>query len=266
MNALALLTSRDGAPPARAALLDLNAKIERAERQLDTLIGGRDRLRSELGRADTAKIELETLITEDASSLVGKLRSGVSWALSSLGSPRAMTLVAQLSESRVQHDIGAKALAEIEADIAVSEREISDMKGRKNDAIIAVMREASAGFVADLAILADDLRQLLVTLAALDRLTARSNGDWSPTERVVVTLPSVGGVPEQVVIAPNSSIEKAKATWLDFAAELEKRPLANVEKIKFPHVLGNEDDGRTVYADLSRVERQLIDLERALGV
>ena len=76
MNALALLTSRDGAPPARAALLDLNAKIERAERQLDTLIGGRDRLRSELGRADTAKIELETLITEDASSLVGKLRSG----------------------------------------------------------------------------------------------------------------------------------------------------------------------------------------------
>jgi hypothetical protein len=173
---------------------------------------------------------------------------------SSLGSPRAMTLVAQLCESRIQHDIGAKALAEIEADIAVSEREISDMKGRKNDAILSVMKEASAGFVADLAILADDLRQLLVTLPAVDRLTARSTGDWSPTERVVVTLPSVGGVPEQVVVAPNSAIEKAKTIWAGFAAELS------------PHVIGNEDDGKTTYAELSRVERQAIDLAHASGV
>jgi hypothetical protein len=85
MNALTLV--RTVLPPARAALVSLNARTERAERQLSTLCDGRDRLRSECGRADSAKIELESLITEDASTLVGKLKAGVGWALSSFGSP-----------------------------------------------------------------------------------------------------------------------------------------------------------------------------------
>jgi hypothetical protein len=73
-------------------------------------------------------------------------------------------------------------------------------------------------------------------------------------------------IPEQVVVAPNSAIEKAKTIWAGFAAELEKNALANVENIKFPHVIGNEDDGKTTYAELSRVERQAIDLAHASGV
>ena len=44
-------------------------------------------------------------------------------------------------------------------------------------------------------------------------------------------------ISEQVVVAPNSAIEKAKTIWAGFAAELEKNALANVENIKFPHVI-----------------------------
>jgi hypothetical protein len=106
MGALALIPN-GAPPPARAALVDLNKRITNAEAKLDRLVQNLDRLRSELSRADSAKGELEFLITEDASSLVGKMKAGVSWALSNLGSPRAMTLVAQLSESRIQHEIGA---------------------------------------------------------------------------------------------------------------------------------------------------------------
>jgi hypothetical protein len=60
MNALALLTSRDGAPPARASLISLNERIAAAEKHLGVLINGRDRLRAELSRADTARNELDS--------------------------------------------------------------------------------------------------------------------------------------------------------------------------------------------------------------
>jgi hypothetical protein len=177
-----------------------------------------------------------------------------------------MNLVASLAESRVQHEVGAKALAEIGVEAQQIERDVADLKARRPDAVRAAMIEASDGFRADLLIAIDDLRQVMTILAALDRITARSDGSWSPNERIAVEVPALGTMPAQPVVAPNSCIERARSAWSEFAAELEENPLASVEDLRFPHVLGNEDDGRTVYADLSRVERQAIDLERASGV
>jgi hypothetical protein len=265
MGALAIIPS-SSLPPARRALVDLNRRIVDAESQLATLVNGRDRLRSELGRADTARHELDALISGDAVSLAGKLRSGASWALSHFGSARALNLVASLSESGLQRQVGEKALAEIEAEIAVFKRELSDMRARKPDAVRAVLIEASAGFREDLANAIDDLRQSLTILAALDRVTARGDGSFRPNERIAVEIPSLGTMPAQPVIAPNSAIQRAQSILIDFADELESNPLADVETLKFPHVIGNEDAGKTSYADLSRAERQIIDFERASGV
>jgi hypothetical protein len=126
-----------------------------------------------------------------------------------------------------------------------------------------VLLEASDGFRADLLIAIDDMRQAMTILAALDRVTARSDGSWSPNDRIAVEVPGLATMPAQPVVAPNSMIEKAKNTWVSYAAALDKDALANIETLRFPHVIGNEDDGKTTYAEYSRVERQIIDFERA---
>jgi hypothetical protein len=252
-------------PPARARLVDLHRRIIDSEKHLSTLCNGRDRLRSELSRADSARNELDSLVMEDASSLVGKLRSGANWALSTFGSARALNLVAALSESRVQQEVGSKALAAVSEEIAVLERELADLQGRKQDAILSVLREASAGYVADVAAIADELRQVLSIISGLDKLTAKPTGEWLPDRRVVVTIPSVGGIPETAIVAPASTIERAQNIWREFAAELDADPLATVEHLEFPIVSGHEDDGKIIYSELSRAERQNRDLEHALG-
>jgi hypothetical protein len=269
MNALTIIT-RDALPPGRARLIALNRRLADADRALATLVNGRDRLRSELSRADNARNELDSMIAEDASSLVGKLRSGASWALSHFGSPRAMNLLASLSESHLQNEVGSKALAAIEAEISVAEREVADLKALRPDAILAVMKEASAGYVADLDNLADDLRQTMTILSGLDRITATPTGEWSPNQRVVVTLPSIGGLPETIVISPTSEIEKARSIWAAYAQELEHDALAKVgDHLKFPSVDPHADAGLVPYETLHPAERRIVDLENAgtrLGV
>jgi cell division protein FtsB len=265
MRALAIIPTT-GLPPARARLVNLTRRISDAESQLARLVRGRDQLRAELSRADSAKAELETLITEDASSLASKLRSGVNWALSSFGSVRAQNLIATLAESQVQHGIGQKALNAIEAEIAVSEREVSDLKAHKPDMVRSVLIEAADGFRADLLSAVDDMRQAMTTLAALDRLTARSDGSFSPTDRIAVELPSLGTMPAQAVIGPEACIERAQSIWSAYADELDSNPLANVENLTFPHVIGNEDDGRLTYDRLTHTERNRVDQERSQGV
>jgi len=106
----------------------------------------------------------------------------------------------------------------------------------------------------------------MTVLVALDRATAASDGGWAPSQRVAVDVPAVGGMPAQPIIAPLSSIGRAQSVWAEWAADLEENPMASVDNLKFPHVTGNEDMGKVSYGDLSRVERQIIDVEHASGV
>jgi hypothetical protein len=265
MGALALIAP-DNVPRARRALIDLNAKILDAERRLSTLQSERNALASELGRAASAKKELAELVDVDAGKLLDRLRSGAQWALSAFGNSRAKELAAALSESRLQSAVGERALESAAEEIATLERSLSEMKAAKPDRIRAVMLEASVGFHTDLAILIDDLRQVLTVVAALDAITARSNGEWRPDPRVVVTLPPIGGAPEQAIVAPAAAIKKAQAVWAGFASALEKDALSNVENLEFPHVSGNEDAGKIVYHEMSATERHQVDLARAQGV
>jgi hypothetical protein len=265
MNALALI-SPPGLPPARARLVSLNDRITDAERRLRTLRDGKTALAAELGRAAGAKAELQQLVAYDAVRLVDRLRDGGQWLLSSFGNARARELSASLSESRIQAAVGETALVSVGEEIAVLEREVADLRLQKPDATRAVLLEASDGFRTDLLLAIDDMRQALVILSALDKITARSDGSYAPNERVVVEIPALAGLPVQTVIAPNSSIQNAQSILMDFAAELDSNPLADVETLKFQHVFGHEDDGRTLYSDLSRAERSAVDLARAQGV
>jgi hypothetical protein len=140
------------------------------------------------------------------------------------------------------------------------------LRASKQDAVKAVLSEAAAGFHADLATIADDLRQILTILAGIDRVVAVKDGSWSPSERIVVEIPGFNGVSASTCVAPQSAISEAERLWRSFANAVAIDPMAKIEDTKWPHVSGVEDAGRVVYADLSRAERQIIDEERAFGV
>jgi cell division protein FtsB len=264
MNAL-IPFAGNGMPPARRSLIDLNAKIADAEKRLDVLQAGKARLEAELARASDAKAELAALVDDDARSLLDRVRSGGQWLLSSFGSHRARELAAQLSASRIEASIGEKALASIAEEEADLERQISELKARRPDAINAVLIEVADGFRTDLLLAIDDLKNSLVILAGMDSVVARGDGSYAPDKRLVIEIPSAGGLAAQPLIAPAASIKNAESIWREFAADLARDPLADVEALKFPHVHGNEDSGNVVYSSLSRVERQIVDSEHAQG-
>jgi hypothetical protein len=262
----ALIPIRPGVPPARANLVSLNEQIADAERRLDVLRLGHRRLESELARASDAKAELASLVDADAKSLVDRLRSGGQWLLSSFGSSCARELALQLPASRFEATVGERALEAAAGEIVALERELSDLKQRRPNAIAAVMIEAGAGWREDLAAAIDDMRQAMTILSALDRVVARSDGSYSPTHRIAIEIPAVGTMPARTLVCPAMSIDNAAAILRGFAKDLEREPLADIESLVFPHCNGTEDSSTTVYADLSRVERQAIDMEHALGV
>jgi hypothetical protein len=265
MGALTLIPS-SSLPPARAALVALNRRIVDADRALATLVRGRDQLRAELSRADVARNELDTLINEDASSLAGKMRAGVSWTLAHFGSAKAMNLVAALSESQIQLGVGTKALMAIDADIAIAEREVSDLKSSKDDLVRSVLVESAGGIRTDLLTALDHVREAITTLVALHRVTAHSDGSYRPNARIVIEIPALGTMPAQAVISPESCIERAQSIWLDYSSELHTNPLADIENIHFPLVVGNEDDGRILYHNMTATERAAADQNRSQGV
>jgi hypothetical protein len=253
--------SSAGLPPARAQLVDLNRRIADAEHQLATLCSGRYRLRSELGRANSAKIELDVLISDDASSLVGKLRSGVTWALSNFGSPRAQTLVAQLSESRVQHEVGAQALQSIDAECKALESDLDALRARKPN----VVAQAAAGLFEDYADAVDQLRDLMVQLRGLEvamgveRIPAR-------TAAMLPDFTWADGLPEMAVVAPAASIATANNVWQKFARTLGDNPLASADEMKFPSVDPYADDGLVEYGRMTATERRRVDILKSHGV
>jgi hypothetical protein len=265
MSALALIP-RPGLPPARARLVNLTRRISDAESQLELLVRGRNQLRAELSRADSARNELDSLVMEDASSLAQKLRSGASWALSHFGSLKAMTLVAQLSESGLQRQVGEKALAAIEEEIAVAEREVSDLKSGKEDLVRSAMFESAGGFRYDLQTALEHVLGAMVALVAMDRITSRSDGSFEPNKRIVIEVPSVGGLPAQAVVVPEASVAAAANVWAKFAETVATNPLASADEMKFPPVDPHADEGKILYDRLSTTERKAVDKNRAQGV
>jgi hypothetical protein len=249
MNALTIFTPGNGVPVARRALCDLNEKIARRSADLERLRAGRRKLAEELEVVQGAQNELAALVDADAHSLIERIKSGIDHALHGVGGRRAQDLAASLAASSIQNQVGEKASAEL-------------------DSQIAALVEVAEGYRADLASVADELRQLLVVLGSLDRIVVKPTGEFIPDRdrRIVVTLPAIAGVPETIVAAPASTIDRAQRIWRDFASELDSDPLATVETLVFPHVSGTEDSTTTVYADYSSAERHQIDLERASGV
>jgi hypothetical protein len=250
-------------PPARAQLVDITRRIRDSERHLETLQSGKVALASELGRAAEAKAELQELVNADAVRLVDRLRSGGQWMLSTFGNARAKELSASLSESRIQAAVGEKALTSIGEEIAVLEREIVDLKAQKQDAVRAVLIESSGGFRYDLMTALDHVRDALVALVAMDRVTARTDGSWTPNERIVVEIPALAGMPAQAVAVPEASVAAAVNVWTKYQQTIGEQPLASAEALAFPIVNPDADAGLISYDRLTATERKAVDQSRS---
>jgi hypothetical protein len=241
VNALIPFAGSGSLPPARRVLVNLNAKIDETQKRLDVLQAGKARLEGELGRAAEAKAELQNLVDDDAKSLVDRLRNGAQWMLSSFGSSRARELAAQLSASRIEASIGERALASIAEEIADLERQVSELKGRRPDAVNAVLVEVADSWRAEALVAIEDLRNSLVILSALDSVVA------------------------QPLIAPAASIKAAESIWRHWAADLARDPLASVDELRFDYPNGTEDSGRIPYESLHPAERRIVD-QQSVGL
>jgi hypothetical protein len=261
VNALALFQGKsNGVPAARRGLIDLLDVIDRRSDELETLKAGRRRLADQLELVDSAKRELEASIAQESRTLVDHVKHSVDWALSGFGGPRATKISESLAASRLQTQIGDKAASELDAEIAHLEVELGELRAEKPHHVKAVLVEVAAGYRSDLQGIADDLRQSLAILGGLDKLIAAPTGDFAPGRRLVVELPSVGGMAAQTIVAPDSAVTNAMGIWSEFSLELDADAMASVSSLDFPNVSGHEDDGRIVYAELSASERHRVDV------
>lgn len=250
-----------GLPPARSRLVEINLRLEDAARRLDVLQSGRKKLESELARVSSARAELDALIQSDAQSLADLVRSGASYVLSRFAGSRAQSLHSRLSDSHLEAQVGASALAAIDADIQAIEREVADLKAQKPDAIVSVMAEAAAGYRHDYTVVLDQMRDLATVLAGLEKIVGPQR-----VGRIVATVPNFdwhNGLGEEPVVASSSEVDKARAIWTAYAEELARDPLARVDRLNFPAADPHADHGRITYESLSPAERRVADIKSA---
>ena len=263
MNAL-IPFATGSLPPARAALLDLTAKIERAERQLATLQSGKAALAAELGRAAGAKAELQALVDADALTLVDRLKSGGQWLLSNFGNARARELSASLAESRIQAAVGEKALDAVALETAALEHEIGTLQAPKPQLIAQTMREAAAGLFEDYADAVDQLRDLMTQLRGLEVAL----GVERIPARTAATLPDFNwqdGLPEMAIVAPAASIAASREVWAGFATRLGDNPLASVDELKFQTADPKGEGEMIEYDRMTAPERRRVDMRNSQG-
>jgi chaperonin cofactor prefoldin len=262
MGALTILPG-NGAPPARSQLVALAARIDRAEREAGKIRSGRAKLRDQLELVDGARNELESLIARDSITLVDRIKNSVDWALSGFGGPRATRIAESLAASRLQNEIGSKAAAELDAEIERLEAELESLRSQKAAAVKAVLVESAEGLLNDLATAVSQLRDTMTALAALDRITARSNGEWSPNaSRVAVRLPAIGGLGEQAVVVSATAINVAVETWRRFAEAVDRDPMTRADDfLNFDADAGGVEI--VPYEALSPIERRQVDARAA---
>ena len=182
-----------------------------------------------------------------------------------MAAPARTRLAESLAASRLQNEIGAKAAAELDSEIERLTADLESLRSEKPSAIRAVLLEFAAGFRSDMLTAIDQLREAAVVLAALDKITARGDGSYSPNERIVVEVPTLGGLPAQACVVPSASIETAMRVWGKYAQTLASNPLASADEMLFPAVDPRADDGLVSYDRLTPTERNRVDQLRSLG-
>jgi hypothetical protein len=131
----------------------------------------------------------------------------------------------------------------------------------------AVLIEAGGGgFRYDLQTALDHVREAMVALSALDRVTAMTDGSWTPNERIVIEIPALGGMPATAVVVPEASVAAAANVWAKYHQTIAEHPLASVDEMLFPPVDPHADEGLISYDRLSATERKAVDQYRAIGV
>jgi hypothetical protein len=211
-------------PPARQALENLNAAIANAEAALATLRLGRAKLILNIGDVKNAEVELDAIVSRDASDIVAKVRSGVAWAIGAIGGAQVQKLAARLAASRHHTIVAERALAQTDQEISGLEARIAALHAGKPAAVAAVVREAASGLYEDYSTLVEHLREAMTHIAALERhLSVQRMG------RIVATLPYflwTDNLPECAVVAQERQVRKSQAVFARFAEALADDPSA----------------------------------------
>jgi hypothetical protein len=175
-----------GPPPARAKLARHTAWIKSVEGDLAKLIDGNAKLEIDLGKADGARRQLETLVNDDAASLVTRIKSGLAWTLSSFGGSQALSLDAKLAASKYQSAVAERALSQTHDEIARVEAQLVVLRERKAFLVAAAVREAAAGLFEDYSAAANALREATIRLTAMEQFLGIVR-----LERVLAEVPDI---------------------------------------------------------------------------
>ena len=248
----------DDLPPARAALAALNAEIAGAEAELRTLRSGKAKLDLDLTSVRNTETELAALVDADARDIVSKLKSGVTWVLEQVGGEKAQKIAERLAASKHRAAVAERALTATEGEIAALETRLADLRARKPAYVAAVVKESSGGLFEDSNTLAEQLRETMVHLAALERHLGVNR-----VGRVVAVLPDFtwqDNLGEAPIVAPEREIRKAQTLFARFAEALDKDPRAPMPELD---PIDPVPDENTVYSDLSSVERRHLDVRNA---
>jgi hypothetical protein len=225
MNSLVPFRAPDSnLPPARRALSRLGGEERALESEITKLKSMRAKVAAETTKVEIAVRERDAQIREDAASLFDRMMSGLDTALATLGG-RAQSIDEQIAASKIQAEIGARTIAKADSEIERLEAALLDVRGRRDEAAKAVIREAAEGLYHDHVAIIEDFRASLTRLAALERLLAPERSDWAPASRLAITIPNFlwGDVAsDTVILCPEREIKKAAEVFARFASALDR--------------------------------------------
>jgi hypothetical protein len=160
----------------------------------------------------------------------------------------------KISVSRQQAEIIRRAIDKIVDELNRIGEVHADLLARKDDAIKAVVSEASATSYANWSQAVENMRQSMIEITGLEKFLAGASGhDYLPDQRIIVTLPIYGCIGGEIV-ANAVQIAGVEAQLKRFAETLAADPRAPAPEIS----IGEEVDQLT-YDRLSPGEKRAAD-------
>ena len=178
-----------GLPPCRAALARYLSYRGQISADITRLEAGRDRLITELARADTAKAQAEEAFEAEAVTLADRVASGLDEVFSAFtGKPKPAP------DSRLTR----AALTKLEAELASKQALADRLQDRYLEHVHAALREKGADLAAEYARIIDELRNHICKMHSLDVACG-----GPPKRQIAASLPGFGGSTRPRQIMPS---------------------------------------------------------------
>jgi hypothetical protein len=222
------IVGEPGEPSARSALLRVASTKAATKGALQTLRDSKVRLADELSKASAAAAELDDHLDRDAATLIEWLRSGASFALSRLGGARSQALCARIEATRIEAEVGRRAEAGIDAEIAALEGKLEQLADAEKGLIRETVRETlQPALIADYGTLLAALQEAVARLRGIERYLSPPTSDYVPgASRVAIAVPNfaAGDGSDMAVTIEGREVQKIEAFMCSFAAALAHDP------------------------------------------